>query len=433
MFLGTDPTMADQACAGAARGATRVNRPVDIILTVDNSSSMDGEIRAIVERINVDFAQILDDSRVDYRIVLVSRHGPIGLDANDCDDHGICIEPPLAAGMCMPREAPMPTERFRHYSVCIDSTDSFEKLARTFDRDPPGWAGGFLRSAYFDAADDQVELDDAPNGWSEWLRPGATRVFLEITDDNSDVDHEDFVAWMYSKEARYFGTEESPNWVFHSILGIEENDPADAPYEPDDDIVDQQCDGGSGTGRDYQQLSIDSGGLRFPICNNDSFDAVFNAVAMNVIAGSMVPCRFAPSLVEGAPPPDFDRSLVYYDAGGDSAPRRLARTMNAGACAMGDYYVVDREIQLCPTACTEISGNPSAGLQVYVGCTVRCGDGMVEGAEECDDRNVVAGDGCSASCLLECGDGRVGPGEMCDDGDREGGDGCDGRCQREPF
>ncbi|OGP58118.1 MAG: hypothetical protein A2V67_05535 [Deltaproteobacteria bacterium RBG_13_61_14] len=45
-----------------------------------------------------------------------------------------------------------------------------------------------------------------------------------------------------------------------------------------------------------------------------------------------------------------------------------------------------------------------------------CGDGTVNGPEECDDGNAGDGDGCSSSCLIErCGDGIVDPGETCDD------------------
>jgi cysteine-rich repeat protein len=31
-----------------------------------------------------------------------------------------------------------------------------------------------------------------------------------------------------------------------------------------------------------------------------------------------------------------------------------------------------------------------------------CGDGILEGSEECDDTNIIDGDGCSAICLIEC-------------------------------
>lgn len=66
-----------------------------------------------------------------------------------------------------------------------------------------------------------------------------------------------------------------------------------------------------------------------------------------------------------------------------------------------------------------------------------CGDGIIQWdipcAENCDDGNTVAGDGCSASCLSEsayafCGDGIVQLSERCDDGNTEDGDGCGSDC-----
>ncbi|XXY44390.1 DUF4215 domain-containing protein [Sorangium sp. So ce269] len=79
-----------------------------------------------------------------------------------------------------------------------------------------------------------------------------------------------------------------------------------------------------------------------------------------------------------------------------------------------------------------------------------CGDGVIGGAEVCDDgdRPPAGGDGCSADCrTIEpgwdcsrvgfpcktvCGDGiRIGA-EQCDDGDAFPGDGCDETCKIEP-
>jgi cysteine-rich repeat protein len=74
-----------------------------------------------------------------------------------------------------------------------------------------------------------------------------------------------------------------------------------------------------------------------------------------------------------------------------------------------------------------------------------CGDGGVEGTEECDDGNTADGDGCSASCLVEagymctgepsvcsliqtCGNGVLDGGETCDDGNTAGGDCCSPAC-----
>lgn len=82
-----------------------------------------------------------------------------------------------------------------------------------------------------------------------------------------------------------------------------------------------------------------------------------------------------------------------------------------------------------------------------------CGDGVIEGAEACDDDNAAAEDGCSPACAVEsgwvcagapsvctvdcvdcdsCGDGAIDVGEACDDGARRSGDGCNVACQVEP-
>lgn len=65
-----------------------------------------------------------------------------------------------------------------------------------------------------------------------------------------------------------------------------------------------------------------------------------------------------------------------------------------------------------------------------------CGNGMVEGGEECDDGNTQSNDGCSDDCKYEyCGDGIVQSalGEQCDDGNYRNDDGCDMFCQIERY
>lgn len=63
-----------------------------------------------------------------------------------------------------------------------------------------------------------------------------------------------------------------------------------------------------------------------------------------------------------------------------------------------------------------------------------CGNGIIEPGEECDDGNLIAGDGCDPWCALEdppepvCGNGIVELGEQCDDGNLIAGDGCDPWC-----
>jgi cysteine-rich repeat protein len=46
-----------------------------------------------------------------------------------------------------------------------------------------------------------------------------------------------------------------------------------------------------------------------------------------------------------------------------------------------------------------------------------CGDNVVQLGEECDDGDLVGGDGCEADCTITpvCGDGSIQSGEECDD------------------
>ncbi|MEZ4448944.1 MAG: DUF4215 domain-containing protein [Nannocystaceae bacterium] len=54
-----------------------------------------------------------------------------------------------------------------------------------------------------------------------------------------------------------------------------------------------------------------------------------------------------------------------------------------------------------------------------------CGNGVVEGDEECDDGNNDNGDGCDANCKSElCGNGAVDGNEQCDDGNDINTDAC---------
>lgn len=60
-----------------------------------------------------------------------------------------------------------------------------------------------------------------------------------------------------------------------------------------------------------------------------------------------------------------------------------------------------------------------------------CGNSRLEPGEQCDDGNLMSGDGCSAMCAWEarCGDHRVDTGEVCDDGNNVSGDGCRSDCR----
>jgi cysteine-rich repeat protein len=73
-------------------------------------------------------------------------------------------------------------------------------------------------------------------------------------------------------------------------------------------------------------------------------------------------------------------------------------------------------------------GGIADGSCSCTGAAAGCGNGVVEGAEECDDGNVDPTDGCTNECT-ECGNNVVAGSETCDDGNLIDGDGCDSNCQ----
>src|SRR5438445_8653650 len=63
-----------------------------------------------------------------------------------------------------------------------------------------------------------------------------------------------------------------------------------------------------------------------------------------------------------------------------------------------------------------------------------CGNGVLDPMEECDDGNIIDGDGCNHNCVLErCGNGIIEPehGEVCDLGEAMNGKchGCAADCK----
>lgn len=65
----------------------------------------------------------------------------------------------------------------------------------------------------------------------------------------------------------------------------------------------------------------------------------------------------------------------------------------------------------------------------------KCGNGVVESGEQCDDGNQNDCDGCSNQCtkfVNVCGDGHLCGNEQCDDGNLTNCDGCSDECKIEP-
>jgi hypothetical protein len=341
----------DAACAEVKAEATLEKKPVDIIFVIDNSGSMTDEIVAVQNNINNSFAKIIGMAGIDYRVIMVTSHG------NASSAQSVCISKPLSTINCSPVPAQPGNNppRFYHYSIEIESTDSLSRLLASYG---PG------------GVRDQYNLAMGM-GWQTWLRPDTFKVFIEITDDESTMTSAAFDRDLLAKSAMHFGTAANRNYVFHSITGLKENVPATKAWDPMDPIQTQRCTKGGGAvnaGIKYQELSRLTGGLRFPICEHASFDAVFNNVAMGVVAGAKVSCDFP---LPSAPPNqkiDPDSVLIEYTPGDGGMVETFKKVAGPGACMPQAFYIDKDRVYICPEACTTVQKDAKAKVNVLFDC-----------------------------------------------------------------
>jgi hypothetical protein len=340
------------ACEATRAEAEVISEPVDIIVLLDNSISMIDEARSMEANLNDNFASILERSGVDYRVILLTEHreGDSLLGATS-----VCISSPLGASASCPTPEPVFGQRFFHYSVSIGSLDSLAIVLDTYDGRRP----------------DRYGL--APNGWSEWLRPGSKKVFLELSDDNSLLPADAFLSSLTSAGAEHFGTDPArPSLVWHSIVGLAEKPvPAEA-YQPNEPVEIRPCSGNLNTvfnaGPTYQDLSRLTGGLRFPICQFDAYDVVFQTIADAVVSTTRIACGFAIPIPSSGRAVDLDKVAVSYEPGDGGPVRVFGQVVDPGDCQLDAFLVDQSGIQLCPEACDAIRADPGAAVDVLFTC-----------------------------------------------------------------
>ncbi len=353
----------DPACVEINQEARVIERPVDIIFIIDNSGSMSDEIDQVKARINEDFAQIIEQSGIDYRVIFFSSYGAASLQ--------VCVKAPLGADDCSAPVAGSPADnppKLYYYDYTVSSLDSLCLLLSRWD---------------------QPDLSGGP-GWSEYLRPGAYKVFVEITDDGvgcgafSDrtADPNDAVrsAREFDGELRklsrdQFGVALQRTYSWFSIVGIQENVPPEEPWPPQVDgaaakVQTGQCSTAASPGLTYQVLSIATGALRWPVCRNDDFSAMFNAIATNIVQKASVRCDWDLPDPPTGKTYDIDKlGISYLPSSGEA--RDLPPAGASSDCGAG-WYVDDLNsphyVALCPETCSEVRADDNARLNISVPC-----------------------------------------------------------------
>lgn len=358
--VGADLVLApDAACSTTAVEAQVERQPVDIIWVVDNSISMAPAIDQVIRGLNA-FAGLVGSRGLDYRVVMLSlRNVQRNVMVPEGRRYAVCIPTPLAGD-----DRCGNGERFLHSSVDVRSTQPLEQLLGTL-----GQTMGYTR-------------EDPRGGepWREFLRAGATKTIVVVTDDQSRLSADQFDTFRggTNPNSRTFDLPPGlldPSWAglfngyaFSGIYGWgDERNPATRCNYPDGSSPPT-------SGSVYTTLVGRTGGVRARICDGASaWGPFFEGIATAVERSSRIAC----DLELPAPPGGsvLDPRLVNVVVTGTSRSV-IGKVANAAACRAtgGWYYDNDARptrVNLCPATCeranTELRAG-SARIEVQFGC-----------------------------------------------------------------
>jgi hypothetical protein len=374
-----------EPCVADPYEATVKVKPVDIIVAIDNSGSMGGEIEEVEEQFNLNFAAILDAAipAIDYHVIMVSEYGPFD------GPESVCICEPLGGkkdmdmdGHCdQPTGQPAETAKFSHHSVVVSSHNALCRLLEGY------------------GSTDEFGLH--PNGYKDVLRSEAFKFFLVITDDGVTCSTQingtpysfsdsnkvaqaqqvatDWDAAVRALDPIHFGSDEmNRNYTFWSIIsqaGYMKASPSDygVPIPSSEAITTAECtpnsNGGvpADPGTGYQALSILTDGYRYPTCALEYSD-IFKLMAEGVIEGAVAPCEFAMPEPPQGETLDPETIEVIYTPGGGGTPISFQQVVDPANCDFKSFYIDGDVITLCPEACTTVQADPMAKVELLAGC-----------------------------------------------------------------
>ena len=295
-----------QSC-GSVRAAAQLQRgPVDIVLALDTSGSMAGQICNVSTNLTALAAGVGDDAHV----VGVYDMGVLGVaTALLCGNADPLAATPLA----------MDPKRYLHRAVNVDSWNALTELVDEFD------------------------------SYRDFLHPDATTNFIVVTDDQSDplrggMLAADFKMQMEQKLGHAF--------IFHAIVADGENG----------------C-FGSNIGTEYLTLADQTHGEKLPICATD-WTALFMQLQAAVASSAPIPCDFEipPSPAGGTLDtaavqvvfkPESDPEQQFPRASG------VDKCKDEAAWYYNDPAAPTR-VQLCPAACEAVKRG--GDINIAFGC-----------------------------------------------------------------
>jgi len=234
--LGMGESSTGEECVAQSIEPEVGKAPVDVILVIDTSPSMDPASSSVEANINQNFAQIMANSGLDYRVIALAGYG---------GGSSLCVGPPLGGADCAnPPALPANTANFFHYDRSTGSGVFLESIIAWYTMpDPHGLA---------------------PGGWSDWVRPEAAKVIVGITDstsqDANDPSKGDlFDMQLLALDPGQFGSAQDRNYTFHTINGLPAKPMPTDPWLAQEPLQFGACQGYAGgvaAGPEMQQVSI---------------------------------------------------------------------------------------------------------------------------------------------------------------------------------
>jgi hypothetical protein len=242
----------------------------------------------------------------------------------------ICVPAPLGGANCADN---LPT--FAHINQDVQSTNAATLILSTYD------------SA------------DATKSWKQHLREAATKVFVIVSDDRSEIKSTDFDTQLLDKKpAGMFGTAASRKYIYHSIVSWREG------TTPPSTAV---CSGAAGESSEHQKISLLTKGIIDSVCKTD-YSNVLDNISKNVVS------RLACDLTLQTNGVIDPTKVVVQTTPEGGQPKALTQVTGADKCAsVPDSWYYDNnekptKVILCPTTCDAINGQAQK-VEAKVGCS----------------------------------------------------------------
>jgi hypothetical protein len=279
----------ERPCAETVLTTETVRRPADIVMFIDTSGSMGQETRTVEANI-ARFAEFVEASRIDYRVMLIA-------------DATVCFPQPLSSeNACPDRNGP----RYQHTRQRVDSVNGLSVTLNV------------LRDA------------------TPFLREDALLHVIAVTDDDSNLAADDFLTSI-----RAAGVDP----IVHGIIGT-----ADESGQGCCGLT--GCT--ARIGEEYISLAASTGGVLASICEPDwseVFDEIALRVATRSAERCMFSIPPLPDNVELEP---TRANVFYINNFGDQVVLPNLETADGCDGRVGWYYddpLAPRQLLLCPAAC----------------------------------------------------------------------------------